>query len=195
MKSKKFVCTADPYAGFMISFENGYTVSVQWSNANYCENRFKRKEEIRDDMGYIHSNTAEVAVWKTDDPNQEFIDANKFVPDGIESFDEVIGHLSPENVVEFLKNVKDYQDVKDVNKPFVIKDFDSYGYGHYAEIYSNGNTIKIGNIQPREGGIYWSGSREEFLKRASDFEKESITLVEAIKNYLRKIKENNRRFL
>lgn len=109
MKSKKFVCTTDPYAGFMISFENGYTVSVQWSNANYCENRFKRKEDIRDDMGYVHSNTAEIAVWKTDDPNQDFIDANIFAPKEYSSPDTVLGYLSPEQVVEVLNNVKNHK--------------------------------------------------------------------------------------
>lgn len=187
--SKKFVCTADPYAGFMMSFKNGLTVSVQWGKGNYCENRHHSDDVMRDEMGFVHSNTAEAAVWKTDDPKQEFIDANKFAPNGVESMDNVIGYLNPEDVIEFLKNVKDYKNATE-SKPYVIKDFDHYGYGYYAEIYFDERRIKIGNEQPREGGIYWSGSFDDFLQQSFRFEKDSLVLVEAVKNYLLKKRKN-----
>ncbi len=49
--------------GFHITFENGYTVSVQFGPGNYCDNH--DKEIGRDDgsSGETGSTTAECAVW------------------------------------------------------------------------------------------------------------------------------------
>ena len=42
--------------GFHITFENGWTVSVQWDTINYCERRNK--------VGNGPSKNAEVSAWK-----------------------------------------------------------------------------------------------------------------------------------
>lgn len=105
MKDKNFVCCTEPYAGFMLTFENGYTVSVQWGKANYCDNR--NKESLsRSDMGFVQSNTAEIMVWKTD--SLKDVDASIFAPKGYDSYDTVLGYLTVEQVVEVLNNIKNY---------------------------------------------------------------------------------------
>lgn len=111
MKDKNFVCCTDPFAGFMMSFENGLTVSVQWSTGNYCENRNSNGQTMISDMGFVQSNNAEVAVWKTN--SLEDIDANQFAPEGVESCDTVLGYLTSEQVVELLNNVKNYNKVEE----------------------------------------------------------------------------------
>ena len=72
--------------GFQITFENGYSVSVQFGPGNYCENK---------DLPYNHgeevpmSNTAETALIS---------------PDGFVEYrgDDVQGHMSPKDVLELL---------------------------------------------------------------------------------------------
>ena len=72
--------------GFQITFENGYSVSVQFGPGNYCENM---------DLPYNHgeevpmSNTAETALIS---------------PDGFVAYqgDDVQGHMSPKDVLELL---------------------------------------------------------------------------------------------
>ena len=52
--------------GFHITFENGYTVSVQFGPGNYCDNYSRdigREEEI---CGKDGSPNAECAVWAQD---------------------------------------------------------------------------------------------------------------------------------
>jgi hypothetical protein len=72
--------------GFQITFENSYSVSVQFGPGNYCENK---------DLPYNHgeevpmSNTAETALIS---------------PDGFVEYrgDDVQGHMSPKDVLELL---------------------------------------------------------------------------------------------
>ena len=49
--------------GFHLTFANGYTVSVQFGPANYCDNYDRRigKDEV--ECGSEGSTTAECAVW------------------------------------------------------------------------------------------------------------------------------------
>jgi hypothetical protein len=68
--------------GFTITFENGYTASVQFGVGNYCENRFKDKSEDK-------SCDAEVTHWKTDRG----------------SIQDVRGWQSPKEVLEYLNMV------------------------------------------------------------------------------------------
>lgn len=176
MKDKKFVCTTNPYAGFMMSFDNGLTVSVQWGAGNYCDNR--RNIVEKNNMGYVHSNTAELAIWESDDVDT-FVDANKFAPEGVTCHDDVLGFLTPEQVVTVLNNIKNYKAEKEDVKPAIYKDFDSYGYGYYIEITKN--YIKLGESWPREGGIYWEGTYEEFMETQKErFKRNSIALYSVI---------------
>lgn len=88
--------------GFHITFENGLTVSVQWGGGNYCENHdnidFSR---IKD----MESKNAEVAVWS----NECWLNANNFLSDEDADWcDDVVGWLTPEQVVDLLVRVKNY---------------------------------------------------------------------------------------
>lgn len=52
--------------GFHITFENGYTVSVQWGPGNYCDNHDVRiYPEEPPKLGW-ESREAETAVWAED---------------------------------------------------------------------------------------------------------------------------------
>lgn len=89
--------------GFHITFDNGLTASVQWGAGNYCDNHFP------EDMDFsctkdAKSSTAEVAVLY----NGKLIDAHIFASEEYcNGCDDVIGWLTPENVVDFLCHVKD----------------------------------------------------------------------------------------
>ena len=59
--------------GFAMTFENGYTISVQWGPGNYCasKNQDGVRYSIRDnpftsEHKTYESHTAEVAAWKPD---------------------------------------------------------------------------------------------------------------------------------
>lgn len=95
---KKFVSTMRK--GFQMAFENGLTASVQWGAGNYCDSRFTGDTRFKTDAT---SNTAEVAVF---DSVGRMINANDFVPEECQSCDDVCGYMTPEQVVDFLYNVK-----------------------------------------------------------------------------------------
>lgn len=101
-KRKGFVSTMRK--GFHMTFENGYTVSVQWGAGNYCDNHFP------DDCDFTFSkdaasDTAEVAIWGE---NGEFIDPQMFFKYEISSDGAVAGWLTPGEVAELLGNVRDW---------------------------------------------------------------------------------------
>lgn len=103
----KFVSTMRK--GFQMTFENGLTVSVQWGAGNYCDNHYNMDFLYGKDM---RSNTAEVAVMQGD----RFLNANNFMnPEDADWCDDVVGYLSPEQVVDFLANAKNYT-AEEINK-------------------------------------------------------------------------------
>ena len=50
--------------GFQLTFENGWTVSVQWGLGNYCQQRFF-DEPLKNPTGFWDSSDAEVAAWNS----------------------------------------------------------------------------------------------------------------------------------
>jgi hypothetical protein len=52
--------------GFHMTFENGYTVSVQWGGGNYCDNYDEEIGGDRNAVGKKGCRDAEVAVWGQD---------------------------------------------------------------------------------------------------------------------------------
>ena len=52
--------------GFHITFENGYTVSVQFGPGNYCNNYDRQIGRDDEACGRDGSTTAECAVWGPD---------------------------------------------------------------------------------------------------------------------------------
>ena len=100
---KKFVSTMRK--GFHITFENGCEASVQWGAGNYCDNHFPKDMDFTFSKD-AESNTAEVAVLK----GNNFADIDQFLPEGCDSDGMVAGYLTPEQVVDFLMNVKNYKE-------------------------------------------------------------------------------------
>lgn len=76
--------------GFQITFENGYTVSVQFGPGNYADNYRRRVGLAEEFCGADGSNTAECAIFNPQ---------GDFVPIG---GDQVAAYKTPEEVLELL---------------------------------------------------------------------------------------------
>lgn len=74
--------------GFHMTFENGYTVSVQWNPGNYVYDRSGKHGDHRE------SRSAEVAAWDA---------SGKWFKLG--ENDAVVGWQSPEDVVRIMREV------------------------------------------------------------------------------------------
>lgn len=75
--------------GFKVRFENGYTLSVQWTEWNYCERQYAK--------GVTECEDAEIAVI---DEHGEFV-TDQFLNNG----DDVQGWQKPEQVAELMAKV------------------------------------------------------------------------------------------
>ena len=85
------------HKGFHITFENGYTVSVQFGPANYCDNYHMNCGDPERKQ-ILESSDAEVAVWGI---GGELIDLPQFKIDGVGSC------FTPEKVLELLSWAKE----------------------------------------------------------------------------------------
>lgn len=83
--------------GFRVTFENGWALSVQFGNVNYCENRANFRVIYKDDAEYgnIESPNAEIAIIN---PNGEleYIAAVQ---------DTVKGYVSPAEMLRIMNDV------------------------------------------------------------------------------------------
>jgi len=77
-------------SGFHVAFKNGYTVSVQFGVANYCDAQNLRPGALEESlaMEYWSAGTAEVAVKHK----------REFVRTPFNDGDDVIGHCTAEDV-------------------------------------------------------------------------------------------------
>ena len=78
--------------GFRMTFDNKFTISVQWGTINYCEKKnlmAEHKDEIKEPIW--ESKSAEIAVF---DPE------GNIVPIGGD--DQVIGWLTPDEVAKVI---------------------------------------------------------------------------------------------
>ena len=80
-------------SGFHITLENGWTVSVQFGPANYCDNYYRGVGRENDACGEKGSLTAECAVWGPDNKLYEYKGFNG---------DTVGGFMKPRHVLELL---------------------------------------------------------------------------------------------
>ena len=97
MSKKNFKSTMRK--GFRMTFENGYTVSIQWGAGNYCDNHFPEDKDFSFSKDAV-SDTAEAAVIS---PSRNLVDPANFIQcftDG-----EVAGWLTPEEVAELIYKV------------------------------------------------------------------------------------------
>jgi hypothetical protein len=89
-------------SGFKMTFDNGWTVSVQWGNGNYCQNKYKTPENLHDfyngrSREFVECKDAEVAVW--DGAGVWF---------RLGEGDDVIGWVSPDRVAQILTQVAQF---------------------------------------------------------------------------------------
>lgn len=76
--------------GFQMTFENGWTVSVQFGGGNYCANRNAPIPSVKDE----ESSNAEVAAWDAEGRWHNF------------GGDAVEGYLSADAVAKFINRIR-----------------------------------------------------------------------------------------
>lgn len=74
--------------GFHLTFENNWTISVQFGNGNYCS---RQNDEVND---FMHTSpNAEIAVWRDKRKDNGFITLG---------YDQVKGYCSPDEVAKVI---------------------------------------------------------------------------------------------
>lgn len=83
--------------GYQMTFENGWTVSVQFGAGNYSDNYDLKSfnKPIED----LSSETAEIAAW---DKNDKWFDFGDFDSDYKET---VKGYVKPDQVLKFMQKI------------------------------------------------------------------------------------------
>ena len=90
------------HKGFQITFENGYTISVQWGTGNYCENN-RPSVDHSDQLVWLKrspeysSPDAEIAIWNKDNVWYDF------------GYDTVKGYCSADEVADWIIKVKNFK--------------------------------------------------------------------------------------
>ena len=94
--------------GFQITFDNGWTASVQFGPGNYCHNKDADGMEVRSDVDFDIAAPdcpdAEVAAFASDGSQERHW--HQFSAD---TDDTVKGWVSPSEVVEFLQLVEGFE--------------------------------------------------------------------------------------
>lgn len=93
-------------SGFRMTFENGWTISVQWGWGNYCENQVIPKGKTFNDP-IPASITAEIAIF--DDCENWFVPPNA----GMDSW--VWGHILPDDVAVIMNEVRKQWPIGDLD--------------------------------------------------------------------------------
>lgn len=99
---KKFAITM--HKGFQLTFENGIVASVQFGAGNYCENHTPMDFDFSFSKD-AKSDDAEIAAFCASDG--KFVTRDVW-PERCDGWDDVVGWLSPEEVLEFLQKCKDF---------------------------------------------------------------------------------------
>ena len=81
--------------GFHMTFDNGWTVSVQWGTGNYGSHYMAPESLTDEEAGAIGSTTAEVAAW---DKNRKWYQVS-------EHSDTVQGYMSTDEVLAFMTKI------------------------------------------------------------------------------------------
>ena len=84
-------------AGFQVTFDNGWTISVQWGPGGYCDNRMKSLDMEVDGM---KSRNAEIAAWNEDDIWWDF-GTQSPVEDGT----SIQGYVKPDELIGYIQEI------------------------------------------------------------------------------------------
>ena len=82
------------HKGFHMTFQNGWTISVQWGPGNYCDRYGVRDFRAAEGADVWESSDAEIAAWGPDGIMCEW-------PHG----DTVQGRLTPDEVLAIMNDV------------------------------------------------------------------------------------------
>jgi|TARA_R100000687_G_C6325316_1_gene106991 hypothetical protein len=90
--------------GFQITFDNGWTISVQWGPGNYSDNQMEAW--VGGDLSGLHervteSTTAEIAAWDADDAFWWDFSKGSRVKAG----SSVKGWVKPDQLVGYMQEV------------------------------------------------------------------------------------------
>jgi hypothetical protein len=77
--------------GFALTFDNGYTISVQWGPMHYCGNRDLNTPWIGGEFQPYESRTAEIAATR---PNGSYLQLGEY--------DDVVGWLLADEVARYI---------------------------------------------------------------------------------------------
>lgn len=80
--------------GFQMTFDNGWTVSVQWGTGNYGDHYMVSDSSTDADVGAKGSSTAEIAAWDKD--------GNWYQ---VSEYDMVRGYVSTDEVLAFMTKI------------------------------------------------------------------------------------------
>jgi hypothetical protein len=81
--------------GFHMTFDNGWTVCVQWGTGNYGDHYWVVDSSTDEEVGAQGSATAEVAAW---DKDRNWYKVN-------EASDTVRGYVSTDEVLAFMTKI------------------------------------------------------------------------------------------
>jgi hypothetical protein len=87
--------------GFRVSFENGWTASVQFGTGNYCERRdFDAAFDSELGQEMVESKNAEIAAFPTNGEGDWF---------KLSDHDDVKGWVKPDEIPDFLSMVQKFE--------------------------------------------------------------------------------------
>jgi len=92
--------TSNQNTGFQLTFENGLTISVQFGRGNYCSNRFKDNDLLKQ-----VADSAEISIWDTDE--------NAFV---FNNNDVCLGWLTTDEIATWIDKVKNAKSILVLDK-------------------------------------------------------------------------------
>jgi len=90
--------------GFHVEFENGVTVSTQFGEGNYCNNRNGIE---RTEMGFVECEDSEVAIWGKEG---EWLTREYYHSINEIAGDDVKGSVSPKELLNILNWAENYND-------------------------------------------------------------------------------------
>lgn len=97
--------------GFNMTFENGFTISVQWGYGNYCSNKsFNQDYEAERKHSCFGAYTAEIVVWHKD-RGRDFLQIEG------NCWGHAIGHLTADEVASWITKVANAKTKEDIEVP------------------------------------------------------------------------------